>query len=569
MRLGQGGNARILATTITVVFALLFIGTPLVSAEDIGQFSGKIRNTPQFIQRTGCDSDGAKADLQQLLNGTWIDVGPARGRTKSAGCTGAWGEPWIIVSLPVGTLVRWHIWAAGAWSLYSDPGEMTTPTTDSAAGLAAPGPITPVAEKPILQPCAFTQTLPCIQSFTLVDGKGKILTATPRNAMTTSYMFAGQVFSGNLYDWNVPGLTQSNGNSDLIITAEYFPLKTPYCWLPNQAVSTCDYGADSIRVEITPSWRKSNPEPFHFPLLPDDKICGSKKSPQTCTPPWNLSDNYKYQVSLKMPEDFTVAMLIGEGKSGWLTKSTDSKGSKNVTLIGTPAMKTYTLNGELTPKADDQSKAVMGHVGLSFYIHSNRSEQAQWTNGCNGGDTLSYWHTSIIGTTPKWSKEEEALQIQTGGPHFLANGSLNSGLFQIQVPIAMAQCLWNVDLTKAVRATVQATYESQGATEVVTTSEYVQKGYYVLTTAGFHYSSPTLKVKLKQDSSGKVLAEAPVDVISEPEPILAVSPTAVATTIKAIAKPVTKSVTISCARGKTIKKVTGPKPTCPTGYTKK
>ena len=133
----------------------------------------------------------------------------------------------------------------------------------------------------------------------------------------------------------------------------------------------------------------------------------------------------------------------------------------------------------------------------------------------------------------------------------------------------MAQCLWNVDLTKAVRATVQATYESQGATEVVTTSEYVQKGYYVLTTAGFHYSSPTLKVKLKQDSSGKVLAEAPVDVISEPEPILAVSPTAVATTIKAIAKPVTKSVTISCARGKTIKKVTGPKPTCPTGYTKK
>jgi len=569
MRLGQGGNARILATTISVVFALFFIGTPLVSAEDIGQFSGKITNTPQFIQRTGCDSDGAKADLQQLLNGTWVDVGPARGRTKAAGCTGACGEPWIIVSLPIGTEVRWHIWAAGAWSLYSDPGEMTTPTTDSAGGLAAPGPITPVAEKPILQPCAFTQTLPCIQSLTLLDGKGKVLTATPRNAWTTSYMFGGQVFSGNLYDWNVPGLTQSNGNSDLLITAEYFPLKSPYCWLPNQAVSTCDYGSDTIRVEITPSWRKNNPAPFHFPLLPDDKICGSKKSPQTCIPGWDLSDNYKYQISLKMPEDFTIAMLVGEGKSGWLTKSTDSKGSKNVTLIGTPAMKTYTLNSELAPQADDQSKAVMGHVGLSFYIHSNKSEQTQWTNGCNGGDTLSFWRTSIIGNTPEWSKGDEAVQMQTGGPHFLADGSLNTGLFQIQVPIAMAQCLWKVDLGKAVRATVQATYGSQGAEEIVTISEYVQKGYYVLIASGFHYSSPTFKVKLKQDSSGKVPAEAPVDVISEPEPILAVSPTAVATTIKAIAKPVTKSVTISCARGKTIKKVTGPKPTCPTGYTKK
>ncbi|MEI7550259.1 MAG: hypothetical protein WCJ91_07255 [Actinomycetes bacterium] len=569
MRIGQGGNARILATTISVVFALLFIGTPLVSAEDIGQFSGKITNTPQFIQRTGCDSNGASADLQQYLNGVWVDVAPAKGRTATAGCNGNSGEPWIIVSLPVGTQVRWHIWAAGAWSLYSDPGEMTTPTTDSAGALGGPAPTAPVPEMPILQPCAFTQTLPCIQSFTLLDGKGKVLTATPRNAWTTSYIFGGQVFSGNLYDWNVPGLTQSNGNSDLIITAEYFPLKTPYCWLPNQAVSTCDYGADTIRVAITPSWRKSNPGPFHFPLLPDDKICGSKKSPQTCTPGWDLSENYKYQISLKMPEDFTIAMLVGEGKSGWLTKSTDSKGSKNVILIGTPAMKTYTLNSDLAPIADDQSKAVMGNVGLSFYIHSNKSEQAQWTNGCNGGDTLSFWRTSIIGNTPEWSKGDEAVQMQMGGPHFLADGTLNTGLFQIQVPISMAQCLWNVDLSKAVRATVQATYGSQGATEVVTTSEYVQKGYYVLTTAGFHYSSPTLKVKLKQDASGKVLAEAPVDVISEPEPILTAAPTGVATTIKAIAKPVAKNVTISCARGKTIKKVTGPKPTCPTGYIKK
>ena len=552
---------------MTILLSLIFISTPPASAEDVGTFSGTIINNPQFIQRTGCDSNGASADLQQYLNGVWVDVAPAKGRTATAGCNGNSGEPWIIVSLPVGTQVQWHIWAAGAWSLYSDPGEMTTPTTDSAGALGGPAPTAPVPEMPILQPCAFTQTLPCIQSFTLLDGKGKVLTATPRNAWTTSYIFGGQVFSGNLYDWNVPGLTQSNGNSDLIITAEYFPLKTPYCWLPNQAVSTCDYGGDTIRVAITPSWRKSNPGPFHFPLLPDDKICGSKKSPQTCIPGWDLSENYKYQISLKMPEDFTIAMLVGEGKSGWLTKSTDSKGSKNVILIGTPAMKTYTLNSDLAPIADDQSKAVMGNVGLSFYIHSNKSEQAQWTNGCNGGDTLSFWRTSIIGNTPEWSKGDEAVQMQMGGPHFLADGTLNTGLFQIQVPIPMAQCLWNVDLSKAVRATVQATYGSEGSEELITTSEYVQKGYYVLTTTGFHYSSPVLKVKLKQDGTGKVLAEAPADIVPEPEAVAIVAPSAV----KNIVKPVTKinATTITCSRGKTLKKVTGTKPVCPAGYVKK
>jgi hypothetical protein len=67
--------------------------------------------------------------------------------------------------------------------------------------------------------------------------------------------------------------------------------------------------------------------------------------------------------------------------------------------------------------------------------------------------------------------------------------------------------------------------------------------------AGFTFSTPQIKVKLE---------------VPKAEPTPSPSPTATP-----MAKPVVKKLTITCVKGKVVKKVTAVNPKCPAGYKKK
>jgi hypothetical protein len=71
-----------------------------------------------------------------------------------------------------------------------------------------------------------------------------------------------------------------------------------------------------------------------------------------------------------------------------------------------------------------------------------------------------------------------------------------------------------------------------------------------MTASGFTFSTPSIKVRFSQV----------VDPVVTPAP----TPSPTATT-----KPAAKKITITCVKGKSSKKVTAIKPTCPTGYKKK
>jgi hypothetical protein len=147
--------------------------------------------------------------------------------------------------------------------------------------------------------------------------------------------------------------------------------------------------------------------------------------------------------------------------------------------------------------------------------------------------------------------------MDVSGIHKRADGSQNVGTFQIQIPVSVAQCMWGVDLSKAVVATISALYGEGKASEIVTVSSKIANGFYYLNANGFHYSSPTLKVKLTQEP-GKDLDK----VISEPN-----QPPQVSTAAKS--KVIATKKTITCVKGKTSKKLTGLNPKCPAGYKKK
>jgi hypothetical protein len=101
----------------------------------------------------------------------------------------------------------------------------------------------------------------------------------------------------------------------------------------------------------------------------------------------------------------------------------------------------------------------------------------------------------------------------------------------------MAKCRWG-EATSSARAEVQIV-NPDGKVSITTVIAKTEDKNFRFNIAGFGYSSPTIKIRMGQD------IKAPVS--------------------DGVAK---KSVAIKCVKGKTVKKVVGVKPVCPSGYKK-
>jgi hypothetical protein len=147
---------------------------------------------------------------------------------------------------------------------------------------------------------------------------------------------------------------------------------------------------------------------------------------------------------------------------------------------------------------------------------------------------------------PTFDKESQSLTYKVASPHYEANGSLASGSYDLSMRSDIARCLYGFS-SAPIKAEISITSD-EGEKKVATTIVNEKNGWLYLSAKGFTFSSPTINVKLSQE---KVAAPAP-----------SATPVATVTVAK-------KSVTITCVKGKTTKKVSGTSPKCPTGYKKK
>jgi hypothetical protein len=130
-------------------------------------------------------------------------------------------------------------------------------------------------------------------------------------------------------------------------------------------------------------------------------------------------------------------------------------------------------------------------------------------------------------------------------PHLKVNGEQNTGFFTLWAPEDFIKCRWPENtLIGAPKITVEV-LNPDGTQQVAVTSVRQANKTLYFSASGFHYSSPTIRVK----------AEKPA-----PQP----TPSATAS-----AKPVIKNATITCFKGKSSKKVTAVNPKCPAGWKKK
>jgi len=150
---------------------------------------------------------------------------------------------------------------------------------------------------------------------------------------------------------------------------------------------------------------------------------------------------------------------------------------------------------------------------------------------------------------PTLDKAEGTLNYVVAAPHYDPKDKDFKGSYDLVMRSDVARCIYG--FSKApINATLSIT-SSDGTPQVATTLIGERNGWLYLQAKNFEFSAPIIKAKLTQE------------VVVEPTP----TPTATPAPTK---KPVVaKKTTITCVKGKTTKKVTAVKPTCPTGFKKK
>ena len=142
---------------------------------------------------------------------------------------------------------------------------------------------------------------------------------------------------------------------------------------------------------------------------------------------------------------------------------------------------------------------------------------------------------------PTFNKSEMTLDYKVASPHFLPNGDVFKGLYNLVIRSDVARCLYG--FSKAPVSASVSIVSADGTSQAATTVMGEKNGWLYLTAAGFTFSSPTVRVKLTQEEA----VAAPVATKS-PAPV--------------------KKIAITCTKGKSKKVVSGVAPKCPAGYKK-
>jgi len=402
------------------------------------------------------------------------------------------------------------------------------------------------------EPCEIVNQAPCIESFTLVAPDGKRIKAIPGGpSYPTAYEFATvKSTPTTVYQWYAPGVKHENKTELMTLQVFHFPLGAKYC----SSATVCQTDVDETVIYLFASgWGVPAPT-VDFVDRDNDLVCGTAEKPEKCIRMWSLNEDYQYEITLRPLTSFDFSYANGEAKNGKVRVGTNSAGNRTITFSGEPVTFSYNVVTPLKPVDPKQQRADVSYTYIGVYAQTTQSGNSTWLKRCDYGREMSLWYSGQLQSMPMWLAQDSVLTLQVSSTHLRADNSKNLGVFNIDMPLETAKCLWGVDLSKAVSASVSASYPELGIAELVTTTSRVEGKFFKVSAAGFHYSAPIIKVKVVQEVSA---TPSPT-----PSPSTSATPTP-------SAKPVVKKSTITCIKGKTSKKVTAVNPKCPAGYKKK
>ena len=255
--------------------------------------------------------------------------------------------------------------------------------------------------------------------------------------------------------------------------------------------------------------------------------------------------NKSYAASLDADITISVKIRIGDMKTGVtvavgtsITVDQTSTGEYNaITVTGSPVTVPLAANVKDCTGETGVSKANVRQFQM-IALAQNDDQTGFGVEGTSGD--MYVGSNGVCGlSTPVWNNDEKTFTWQAAAPHFAPDGvTQNKGFYKAVIPVNDAKLLWGLqNPNDAVTALEISVTTEAGGSAAALSSVSVKNGKIIIDVSGFGYSRPKLKISLKKSW-----------------------------------KPATtmlNKTTITCVMGKSVKKITAVKPSCPTGYTKK
>ena len=337
-----------------------------------------------------------------------------------------------------------------------------------------------------------------------------------------------KVTQGFYNEWTFPKGKNADPANNVVLVAELQPYKARWCW----AIDVCDDRREEFLLAIEPTVNQN--------LFKDN-------------------ENFSYTITIRAPKAFEFGEVSGSAKRVIVKYGKDLQpvgGVATREIIATLSPMATARGGTPTKMAE---KAEFISYGANIWIYGQNNGIVDALGACGKIGGVQVVSNAMHSLDPTWDEIEQAIVVRLSTPHLLPDGSINVGYLEIRMPRAAALCMWKVDLDGNIKASIAITYVDGSAPTVATVSGQRIGDDYLIVSTGFHYSSPTLRVKLSQDNAVK-----PAD--------NAASTQSESKNESKVAAPVIapkKIKVINCVKGKLKRKISGANPKCPTGFKKK
>ena len=352
-----------------------------------------------------------------------------------------------------------------------------------------------------------------------------------------------KVTQGFYNEWTFPKGKNAEPANNVVLMAEFQPYKARWCW----AIDVCNDRREEFLLAIEPTVNQN--------LFKDN-------------------ENFSYTITIRAPKAFEFGEVSGSAKRVIVKYGKDLQpvgGVATREIIATLSPMATARALEVNNKMEEKASFISYGANIWIYGQNNGIVDALGACGKIGG--VQVVSNAMHSLDPTWDEIEQAIVVRLSTPHLLPDGSVNVGYLEIRMPRAAALCMWKVDLDGNIKASIAITYVDGSAPTVATVSGQRIGDDYLIVSTGFHYSSPTLRVKLSQDNAVKPADNAvkPVDNAVKPADNAASTQSESKNESK-VAAPVIapkKIKVINCVKGKLKRKISGVNPKCPTGFKKK
>ena len=440
----------------------------------------------------------------------------------------------------------------------------------------------------ILLPCSSTITEMCIESLEVSDTKGALRKAT------FGYESAGEKFpaskirntpaGGSASVWNVKESPNASGADEYAVSVSTTFQNYQNKGCTQYVASPCGF-TRGFRARVYPIIRTSSFEANQNCLWNEEQKCVKKV---------DFAPGSRAALKVRIDNSLT-GFLFGRMKNVTLDLTSITSTSNLLRVeadpIDVPKIYAYVAKSDLSkyPKIEEYWKTRRQQLAASDFtsnetidtgpapewamtdfqafddlVKSGPLVTSIWRFGTQAGngtgskcfDDKTKLHGLVTTNAPTYlpnppSFENGELAYKVAGAHHLEDGvTLFKGSYDLVLRTEFARCLYG--FSNAPISAKISVVSTNGSTQDIATEslrEDAARQWLYLSAKNFTFSAPTIKVKLMQD-----------------KPIVAAKEEVAKAPATSVAK---KVITITCAKGKISKKLSGANPKCPSGYRKK